>query len=535
MKTSIGSHTFAGTAIRVILCLAAFTRYGYSQIDWQKLNTPVGGAYLSVVCNSKGDLFAVNRSNGYVIRSTNNGAVWSTYAVTAAVLAIDPNENVYAGSGSGSSISTDNGETWTAFGNTELWHVSAFAFNATGDIFIGRTSASYIDQHGTHLYPGGIFKSTYKGSNWTSFKSGEIQSLAVNSKGYIFGGTTTGLLISKDNGTTWTSPQIAELKDSIVFSVNRDVNDHIWAVTNSGGLFKSTDDGDSWTKTTASIPFSYSEYAFIVLIITPNGNIFAGTPLGIFHSTDKGDSWSVVNTGLPQPTILTITSNASGAVFAGTDGFGMIRSTDNGSTWLQIGFNSSNIKALASGTSGSIYAGFSPGGIYRSIDNGISWSAIGLTNYSVTGIIVIPADHVFAFTSNGFFHSSNLGNTWNAVNDQVTDNGNPIGKYTLVVSNTGDFFAGTVGYGVYRSTDYGATWVQLNNGIPDGTSRFVHSFAFDATGGVYAGTSDGLFYSTDNCNSWTKISLPNSECTGVWINSNGTLFGNSRGLFRSTD
>ena len=66
------------------------------------------------------------------------------------------------------------------------------------------------------------------------------------------------------------------------------------------------------------------------LAINASGDIFAGTwGGGIFRSTDNGESWTEVNTGITVPYILSFAINASGDLFAGADfGGGVYRSTN---------------------------------------------------------------------------------------------------------------------------------------------------------------------------------------------------------------
>jgi len=82
------------------------------------------------------------------------------------------------------------------------------------------------------------------------------------------------------------------------------------------------------------------------LAINSSGHIFAGTAGGInalrvlgdgvFRSTDNGDSWTQVNTGLTNESVGCLAINSSGHIFAGTYGGGIFRSTDNGGTWTAV-------------------------------------------------------------------------------------------------------------------------------------------------------------------------------------------------------
>ncbi len=81
--------------------------------------------------------------------------------------------------------------------------------------------------------------------------------------------------------------------------------------------------------------------------------------------------------------------------------------------------------------------------------------------------------------------------------------------HALAVDN-GILFAGTWGYGIYRSTDGGATWESANGGLPTFYSEWVYDIISAAsTGGgtcLYAGFEyGGIYRSTDEGNSWEPV------------------------------
>ena len=62
------------------------------------------------------------------------------------------------------------------------------------------------------------------------------------------------------------------------------------------------------------------------LTIAPDGDVFAGTFSGVFRSTDDGASWTAVSNGLEWPFVDALAVNADGVLFAGTtEGGGVYR------------------------------------------------------------------------------------------------------------------------------------------------------------------------------------------------------------------
>lgn len=134
----------------------------------------------------------------------------------------------------------------------------------------------------------------------------------------------------------------------------------------------------------------------------------AGTPTvyvgtycgGVFRSTDDGTSWTAANTGLTHPAVNALAVNsADGAaglptLFAGTCG-GVFRSTDGGASWAEAnsGIMNPDTRSLAVspdpyGTGvNHVLAGTAGGGVYLSTDNGTSWVSAGVTNACLTSMV----------------------------------------------------------------------------------------------------------------------------------------------------
>jgi ligand-binding sensor domain-containing protein len=95
-------------------------------------------------------------------------------------------------------------------------------------------------------------------------------------------------------------------------------------------------------------------------------------------------------------------------------------------------------------------------------------------------------------------------------------------------------FAGTLGSGVYKSEDYGNTWIQLNNGLTD---LYVYSLVMGSNGILFAGTENGSVFFTSNYGAnWIKTSLiAASKVKALAIAPSGSIFAGADGdgIFRS--
>lgn len=73
----------------------------------------------------------------------------------------------------------------------------------------------------------------------------------------------------------------------------------------------------------------------------------------------------------------------------------------------------------------------------------------------------------------------------------------------LAISGNGVIYAGSFGHGVFRTTDRGATWTPVGDGVAD---PFILSLAITRDGLVYAGTfRGGVFRSRDEGNTWQSV------------------------------
>src|SRR5438874_119588 len=85
----------------------------------------------------------------------------------------------------------------------------------------------------------------------------------------------------------------------------------VFAGTQGGGVFRSTDHGDSWAQANAGL----TDTNVRALAVTPEGHVFAGTFSGVFRSMDNGSTWTQVNNGLDYPFIDALTVNDAGDIF----------------------------------------------------------------------------------------------------------------------------------------------------------------------------------------------------------------------------
>ncbi len=235
---------------------------------------------------------------------------------------------------------------------------------------------------------------------------------------------------------------------------------------------------------------------------------------------------------------------AAALVIAGCGSAQVNPSLYAGLRWRNVGpFHGGRISSVtgAVGQSGTFYVGTPMGGIWKTTSGGVTWFPVsdGETSFDSVGAIQVApsnADIVYAGTGdpisgslgNGMWKSTDGGATWKhigledtvKISSIVVDPANP---NLVVVSALGD--ASHQGGGVYRSADGGQTWTGVlktpeYDGVRDLQSAFdapnVMLAATQGTGGGRGGPQVKIkppltYKSTDRGLTWTPMKIPPFE------------------------
>ena len=253
------------------------------------------------------------------------------------------------------------------------------------------------------------------------------------------------------------------------------------------------------------------------LAATPGGvTVYLGAAAGgVFKSTNSGVNWTPIfdRTGVFSIGALAIDPADSQTVYVGTgeanssvdsyDGNGVYKTTDGGATWSSVGLeatarigriavdplNPQRVYAAAMGTQ---FSTNSDRGLYRSENGGTSWTKVHFVNDSVgvCDVVIHPTNPAIVYCA-----------TWERVR-----------------RNTYRRAYGP-GSGIWKSTDFGASWTRLQTGLPapsDSVGRIGLAISKSSPNTVYAqiisGTNLGyvglgLYRTTDGGTTWTKRDL----------------------------
>jgi photosystem II stability/assembly factor-like uncharacterized protein len=188
---------------------------------------------------------------------------------------------------SGIFLSTDSGMNWT-----ELESMSN-SYPITALVTIG--SSVFASTLG-----GGIFRSSDIGKSWLLINNGittkNFYSLFVNGN-FLYAGGERGVLRSNNMGQSWDTSITYIGKVYAITALGNYLFAGEYYSDRSGDVFRSSDNGITWTSTT--------EYGPVLALAVHNGNIFVGNGTGIHTPTnglertmDTGASWISANYGL---------------------------------------------------------------------------------------------------------------------------------------------------------------------------------------------------------------------------------------------
>ncbi len=548
--TSNGTTLVAGTTYaRVFVSLdSGLTWTGKKVLSW------ITSDIKSVGTN--GSLILAGTNGDGLFKSTNNGLTWTLASASYPSLAkvttiLFKGTDIFVGTVNGYFFkSSDGGLTWVAPGSIAF--TSGFQLNT-------------LITDGRKIYGGanGVYMTANDGVTWTALTSGfpgtlyVVNSLVRYDTTIIAGTQNAGLYKSLNGGTTWSPcnggiPSGATSGWSSV--VMRGTN--VYA-GNSGELWGSTNSGGTWFKRQLGLNSTHINAMTMI-----GSKLYAGTDAaGVFFSINDGLYWDDLNVGLIAGNVSKMCYNGS-TVYATTDGkgAGLYKSSDNGLNWICMSdtmenafvYNVASVgpKIFTAGLSGvyrtlnngatwintypggvdrlsvaingsTIYCG-TTSGIFKSINDGATWTAAntGLPSASRVWSILVSGTDLFIGTDTAIYKSTNAGLSW------TESTGLTLSYVYNIVKSGSNIYAGTISTGVVLSTDNGATWNQVNTGLP---ATNVYAIAADGPN-VFASVSNGVYVSSNNGANWSPVAAINYFGTSLVVTDSFLMVGTMSGV-----
>ncbi len=331
------------------------------------------------------------------------------------------------------------------------------------------------------------------------------------------------LVFSYDGGVTWvnhsTPHGLTGQPASMVFHSRT----HGILATTSGELFRTTDGGFNWVV----IP-GVSAGGNTRLERYGNYTIGYKSATGFILSTDNGDSWQQVNfTGvIPGPNYMKIMggkiyiSTGSGWYYiANIDG--TITYSENTGSSLQakmFAFPNEHEVWAAQGTAGTVKVSAPGSGVWNETSFPCKESEFSGVFESFNGQILVAGYDVYNFFS--LMMLKNPGSRFSVRTARLP------GNYRISavrIINPSLYLMGTLEGFIFRSTDYGKSWVNTTAGS---ISPAVNDIAFKDANLIFAGCTNGIILrSTNSGLSWSEIAtnIPDN-ITGIEFKPTDSLF-----------
>jgi photosystem II stability/assembly factor-like uncharacterized protein len=204
-----------------------------------------------------------------------------------------------------------------------------------------RPATVYVSDCGGACTGGTFQRTSDGGATWTRI-SGipyAVQSLAIDPQhtDTVFAGTIRGdIYRSTDGARRWrrvarppTLP-LSRLYTIVAIAIDSQDPENVYAARRRGGIIKSSDGGTSWRRVNAGL----IGRPVTALAIDPRNPrvLYASTgapatdgPANVFRSTDGARTWRPLDAGLPQVGVTGFAIAPSGAVYASTEGDGVIQ------------------------------------------------------------------------------------------------------------------------------------------------------------------------------------------------------------------
>jgi photosystem II stability/assembly factor-like uncharacterized protein len=391
----------------------------------------------------------------YVSRDA--GAHWQPDGPGGFPLATGPGGAVYAGS----ARSLDHGQTWTTvptLGDGVEYRVSPTA--------------------GTTVYASsstGVYRSTDGAASWQLIVNGlaatPISAVAVRPAlptVLLAGVDHVGILRGRPSGQSWrTGTGVFHAAQQILFDP---ANPAVAYAQGSQEILRSTDSGLSWEKVAPPTIATKCDPYLQTLAVGP-GALYAGFELlsapttcaqfcGIFKSVDQGESWTCLPLRAPFVRSLAVAPSSAGAVVYATERANLWKSTNGGATWTLLNRGWQRLTTIldllvVDPTRADVLYMSSADGLLKSADGGRSWTTSGRglpTDAYLSAVVIDPDTPTTLYAGlafRGVYRSVDGGRRWSA---QVGGLRGFSGALAIDPLHPETLYAGTPANGVYTIT-----------------------------------------------------------------------------------
>ena len=502
-----------------------------SKAQWRQTNGPYGGKIRTLFATSEGILLAGTGFHG-IFRSADLGESWSPANTGSSAAHNRPGGTVVAFAQKGDTIyasvpfqlyaSNDTGKTWS--------HVPTRPRNTwiTGIVIVGNRIYISVNTEFNAVGGGDVGGVWYSDDekSWIPMNDGltdlRIHKFANIGTTLVVGTVEEGVFRKKATEDSWHPINSA-------FSVQPIKTEQIINAQSTSGSDPS------------QIPQSPSRirvdsFAVMDNLLYVGANLDKGK--GLFRSNDEGDSWTRITAKEMRHTVKELDAFGS-TLYASTYGGGVFRSNDKGDSWIPVskGMTDQLVTTLVAVDDETVIAGTRDVGIFRTKDGGNSWmeANTGLIRNSVVDLEVL-GDRIYAFTDNRLFYSANGGETWERIENSPKPS---IFKFSGISALNGKLYAGATRFdsnnfvgGIFLLDEQTNSLVELK------TAKKMYAICMHIVGTtIYVGTQEqGVFLWNEGWDSWLNLGLEGHSITKISISDANIYARTDRGeIYRLKD
>ncbi|MDC8005652.1 T9SS type A sorting domain-containing protein [Aureisphaera galaxeae] len=521
-------------------------------LTWESKGLPDVGSIGKVVINpndedivmvaAMGPLFRDDNNRG-VYRTTDGGSTWNQVLfvdnITGAIdMAIHPTDgNIvyaatwerqrrpefrdYGGPGSGLHRSTDGGATWAEMTNglptnpNDKGRISIDISQSNPDVLYAR----YSDATGSIQ---GVYRTADGGDTWVEVNSSQLTNVGFH---WWF----RGIFVDPSDENT-------------IYNVDFVVE-------------KSTDGGNSWSTAFPNVHVDQHALAFNA---STGGEVLLGNDGGFYKSSDDGaSSTKDLTLPITQFYRIHVDAQNSDKVYAGSQDNGVMRTTTAGlDDWSILVFADGFHTEVDPTNTSIIYTMWQNGNFVKSINDGASFSTLstpaGRKNWNTPHLLDPANPEIVFYGTERVNRSTNGGNTWTSISPDLTNGpgGGNLTFGTLISIDISPFDSNTIISGtddgnVWITQDGGTNWNNVSSALPDrwvtkvlADREDVNSFYVTFSGYRYGEDSGHVYRTTDAGATWIDLgtSLPDIPINDIVKDSYGNLFlATDAGVFASAD
>ena len=552
------------------------TRGTFSGGTIEYLSAPAGDQKLLLATSSAGVIESKDSGQTWSVLSFGN------VATSAIAVAASQSLRVYVGvTGAGVFRSDDGGASWSAVNQGYPQAITMTLDVAPDNPDEVVAGVALLNAQGGASTSGALVRTTDGGESWQTVAQNDGDIWGVRrcpaDPTVLYAATSDGLAQSTDRGVTWALSPVTGVVEDV--AINPSACNDVYAMMQGAGPRHSTDGGQTFGASLSQglnlVPLG-TWPGRIVANPTIPGGLLVGSHGGMWFTTNGGTLWSAADglLGLHVTSLATSPLDPS-HVWLASWGSGVWHRPSSSVPWQRVSaqalpvdytfmatpdpgtmsrvfvgsqstlyqsadgmtFTADSLQqnefsvAIDPSDSNVIYSATQIGGVYKSVNGGAQWAASNGalapwatpagTFIDVRSVAVDPDSvqtvYIGTAVSRGLYRESRR---WRLVGERPRA-GRSDGNCLLLVSGPpATLYACVAGSGIAASSDGGASWTDVSQGLP---TLDVADVALDAaTGNLYATSASGVYVRHAE-QSWSGIDVACLDnAAAITIVSNGS-------------